>query len=131
MQRREAMVWLARLGFREEGLRGKLVLEHGNLAFDGDRGKLTLRIALSSIRHVRRVRGSPVIVVEYETASTRPAVALYFSQPPPLPKPGARVIPAARGRVKAIRWLGKENKAKREEVKGWVEALRGGATPSG
>jgi hypothetical protein len=119
---KEATVWAARLGLREEGVRGKLTLNDSGLLFTADHGDLGIRVDRAALRKVRRVMGSPVIVVEFQEGDVTRAVALYFAQPPPLP--GTGFISKRRGRFGAIQWLGQESRAKREEVKRWVEAIR-------
>jgi hypothetical protein len=112
-------VWAARLGSPDEGIKGYLVLETEHLSFTSDLSDLEIRIPLADIRHVRRIFGSPVMVVEHGGS----VVAFYFAQPPPVI--GAKApFDERRQRSRSVTYLGDTNASKRKDIKRWVQGIR-------
>jgi hypothetical protein len=88
-------VWMVHLvrGQTDKDVKGTLDLEDDALVLIDGRGEGALaRLAFSSIRRVKRLRGSPVLMVEWENDGIRNRTAFYFTQPPPL-HPAAGVTP--------------------------------------
>ena len=117
-----ATVWAARLGSPDDGVKGSLILDPIELAFIADRGDVEIRIPLPQIRRVRRVLGSPVMVVEHDTT----VVAFYFAQPPPLDR-SSSIIERRRDRSTSLTYLGDTNSALRRDIKRWVGRIRAAA----
>ena len=80
-------VWMVHLekGQVDKDVKGTLGLDDQGLLFTGDRGDAPpARLAFDSIRKARRVRGSPVLVVDWMLDGDVHRTAFYFSEPPPL-----------------------------------------------
>jgi len=119
---------------------GTLSLENGQLVFEPRSSTASaVRIPLDAIRRVRRVRGSPVMLVVHAGSASTLETAFYFVQPPPLePVVGKRDRPTVlsfgrgskrRARRENVGYLGMGNRQKRDEIDEWVravEAARGG-----
>ena len=125
---------------------GTLSLQPGHLVFEPRApGSAVLRIPLGSIRRIRRLRGSPVLLVVHERNGTTIEMAFYFVQPPPLePVIGQsdRPTPFSFGRASKRRarrqnvgYLGFSARDKREQIAAWVrdvgEAMADGSRDSG
>jgi hypothetical protein len=144
-------VWAVRLGTRDEGQRGSLSVSGDAIAFDPDPDEEghALRIPLRQVRKVKRIHGSPVIVVEHADAAgvrRRTLTAFYFVKPPPLPprrgepEPASTEIPDAplpfstgmpsqilkrrAARFGGIASLSGWNRIKKRDVKRWRDRLR-------
>jgi hypothetical protein len=80
-------VWMVQLvrGEADKDVRGTLDLDDEALLFTDPRGEGTeFRLSFTSIRQAKRVRGSPVLLIEWEADGTRRRTAFYYTQPPPL-----------------------------------------------
>ena len=119
-------VWAFRLGTLDEGARGRLELGPDDLVFTAANGGLSIRIALSDIRRVKRTLGSPVMVVHH----TGGAVAFYFAEPPRLRFAGESSR-RPRDRLTSITYLTGRNPTKRDQVKTWVGRIRDAARGAG
>jgi hypothetical protein len=120
MQRTQ--VWAVRLSGLQREVKGTILLEDGSLVFDAADGSRGERISASDLRKVRRIRGSPVIVIEYVTGSVDAKAAFYFSKPPPLEPPeGTR---KKKARKQAVHYLEIANINVKERVKAWHRALK-------
>jgi hypothetical protein len=64
-------------------VRGTLTLAAGALVFQADGTAATTTIALADASGVKRLRGSPVLVISH-AARDAGATAFYFAEPPPL-----------------------------------------------
>jgi hypothetical protein len=80
----ETVVWMVPLREGTKEYKGVLTLEPPNLVFTQRRDGERVELALSDVRRVRRVRGSPVLRVALGDKPNRYEVAFYFTQPPPL-----------------------------------------------
>jgi hypothetical protein len=80
------IVWLVHLGLgpKPREVRGTLTLGEVGLEFVEQRTGVDVRFDYASIRRVRRVRGSPVLLVDWRKDDEVRKTAFYFSQPPPL-----------------------------------------------
>jgi len=116
-------VWAVRL--REGQARerkGSLSLEPDALVFTADDGYSHRRIALSDIRKVRRVLGSPVLVVQDVAGGGPSRTAFYFTQPPPLDYSGP--VSRRKMRRRNVQYLGVLGREKKDEVRHWERAVR-------
>ena len=87
---RPTIVWMVRLGrgMPPTEVRGTLRLGETSLEFTAVDGGADAAIDYPSIRKAKRIRGSPVLLVDWVDEGTRHRTAFYFSQPPPLaPEP--------------------------------------------
>ena len=121
---------------------GTLSLQPGQLVFEPRAaGTGALRIPLGAIKRVRRLRGSPVLLVVHERNGSTSDTAFYFVQPPPLEPvlgQGERPTPLSFGRASKRRarrqnvgYLGFSNRDKRAEIDGWVRAVLEATAGSG
>lgn len=124
-------VWeveLARRDVRERA--GDLRLEADALVFRPGDGGAERRIALAAIEGVRRLFGSPVLMVRHAAGTQRLRTAYYFVEPPPL-RPGddaiARPLSGSQRRrtrrAGAVR-LAEGNRRMREDLRSWERAVR-------
>jgi hypothetical protein len=79
-------VWMVHLGARSRPpeVRGTLTLGEEGLEFLERKTGVDLRFDWGSIRRAKRIRGSPVLLVDWRKAGQDRKTAFYFSQPPPL-----------------------------------------------
>jgi hypothetical protein len=85
-------VWRVRLRRGDVSDReGTLSLEADALVFDDRTTGGQTRLTFAEIRSARRVRGSPILIVDHGDGADRAETAFYFSRPPPLaaPEPGS------------------------------------------
>jgi hypothetical protein len=94
-----------------------------------------MRIALHDIAKVRRLRGSPVLMVEGTTSVGSRKTAFYFAQPPPLAvlmgAPVERPVgfdrfrsPKRKARRDNVGYLGVMNREKKSALTEWVRAVK-------
>lgn len=83
------------------------------------------RVPLSAVRRVKRVLGSPVLVLQLEGEGLPRQLIVYFAEPPPLPSEQASS--RRKARRNNITYLGMRNARWRGEIRGWVRAIREGA----
>lgn len=141
---RPATVWAVELGpeTRPEDVKGTLVLDEDHLAFSpADEAHASFRIPLASITKVRRLRGSPVLMVVHRTEAAPRRTAFYFAQPPPLgvllgqqttERPvglGAFRNPKRRARRDNVGYLGVTNREKKALLSEWVREVRAALRP--
>lgn len=115
-------VWAVRISVSEEDVEGKLSLEPGALVFELPDEESKLRIPLADVRKARRIRGSPILIVDSTEKGQRVRFAFYFVKPPPLHPEGRE----SKGRVKrkAVGYLQTANGQKKELVRDWETAVR-------
>jgi hypothetical protein len=132
-------VWAVDLG-RDALLkehRGTLSLDAGSLRFEpAAEGQPEVLIALAEIRRVRRLKGSPVLLVIRPGEGGDRTTAFYFVQPPPLEafrrdspeprQPGFAGLrnPRRRARKQNVGYLGMSNRQKKAELVAWERAVR-------
>ena len=121
-----------------EEVKGSLTLATDALVFtprDGARPER--RFPLGEISRVRRLRGSPVLLVTRGTEGEPLRTAFYFVQPPPLERPDAVDRPSPFGvgrntkrkvRRQNVSYLGLWNKEKKALLVEWERQLRGAVT---
>ena len=133
-----ATVWEVELrpGGPMDDRKGSLSLEATAVVFEPADGASPRRIALTDIRKVRRLRGSPVLLVIHTERGTTARTAYYFAQPPPLhqrtqPLPQERlsVLVELRNTRRYVRrhnvgYLGMWNRQKKQLLASWEQAVR-------
>jgi hypothetical protein len=84
-------VWMVHLGggTPPAEIKGTLRLGERGLEFVEAKTGVDVLFAYPSIRKAKRIRGSPVLLMDWVKDGADRRTAFYFSQPPPL-KPGAR-----------------------------------------
>jgi hypothetical protein len=131
-------VWAVELakGVEPDEIKGTLELSDAALLFTPlEEARPGLRIALTDILKVRRLRGSPVLMIERTMSTGSRRTAFYFAQPPPLnalrgttpERPaglGAFRSPKRKARRDNVNYLGLTNREKKETLAEWVRALR-------
>ena len=93
-------VWMVHLGAGRKPLeiRGTLTLGESGLEFVEKKTGADVRFGYGSIRRAKRIRGSPVLLVDWQKDGEDRKTAFYFSQPPPLePVPRSPTIDPPRG----------------------------------
>lgn len=82
------VVWMVHLGLgtgtKPPEVRGTLTLGEIGLEFVERKTGADARFDYASIRRAKRVRGSPVLLVDWRKEGEDRKTAFYFSQPPPL-----------------------------------------------
>ena len=79
-------------------VRGTLTLGESGLEFVEKKTGTDIRFEYGSIRRAKRIRGSPVLMVDWRKDGEDRKTAFYFSQPPPLePVPRSPTIEPPRG----------------------------------
>jgi hypothetical protein len=140
----QATVWVVPLGTRSQGDKGTLTLSPTTLTVVSERGGKSLDITLASIRKVKGVLGSPVIIIHHLEGAKTALTALYFAKPPPLPprksdidpnaiyregaplpfSSGAGVLARRKAKFQGISALTGWNRLKKAEVKRWQTWIR-------
>jgi hypothetical protein len=133
-------VWAVELekDARLEDVRGTLRLAEGALVFTPrDEGRAEERIPVEEVMKVRRLRGSPVMMVVRSSPGGERRTAFYFVQPPPIgviigeaiERPQSRSIsdlrnPRRKARRQNVSYLGVMNREKKQALREWVGAVR-------
>jgi hypothetical protein len=82
------IVWMVHLGLgdgrKPAEVRGTLTLGDEGLEFVERKSGADVRFDYASIRRAKRLRGSPVLLVDWMRGDEPRKTAFYFSQPPPL-----------------------------------------------
>ncbi len=123
---------------RLDDVKGTLRLAEGALVFTPrDEVRAEVRFPLEEITKVRRLRGSPVLMVVRSTPGGERRTAFYFAQPPPIEvitgesvhRPQTRSIsdlrnPRRKARRQNVSYLGIMNREKKALLSEWVRAVR-------
>lgn len=129
-------VWMVKLrrGGDLREVKGTLRMGEDALVFVERRTELETRLLFSDTIKVRRVIGSPVLVVSgRDGAGTDSDTAFYFVQPPPLPGTESYAAPPTsvrhqttrrRQRRQGLGYLTGRARGTRTTIKEWVEELR-------
>jgi hypothetical protein len=133
-------VWVVPLGRGSsmEGEKGALAIVDECLQFTpADDPVAVRRWSLADVTRARRLRGSPVLLVETETAHGAERVAFYFVQPPPLrPSDDEPLRPSLGGfgrptkrrvRRRNVTYLGMANRDLRDLLREWEVRVRAAA----
>jgi hypothetical protein len=142
------IVWMVQLGagIPPTDVRGRLRLGETGLEFTPVKPGDEARIEYAEIRKAKRIRGSPVLLVQWNRGGAKRRTAFYFSQPPPLTPvsrsptleppgplgPFTRATPSKRQVARMnLGYLHSSNAANRELLREWERAVSdraGGAT---
>jgi hypothetical protein len=89
-------VWMVHLrtGLEPIEVKGTIRLQDDGLEFEDARTAAVSRFPYAQTRRVRRLRASPVLMVEWTAGDERRRTAFYFVQPPPL-HPAEDTLPGA------------------------------------
>jgi hypothetical protein len=113
-------VWAARLGAKDaEEVECLMSLDRGELVFVSEQGEV--RIPGHSIGKARRIRGSPVMLLEYAYQGNDVRIAVFFVKPPPLP--GNSGKSRRKTRKDSVTYLSLRNRNLKYLIDGWVVAL--------
>ena len=120
-------------------VRGTLTLGENGLEFVERKTGADVRFEYRSIRKAKRIRGSPVLMVDWRKGDEDRKTAFYFSQPPPLePMPRSPTIEPPRGPLGPftratpskrqvarmnLGYLRSTSATKRSVVRAWAEAV--------
>ena len=130
-------VWMVQLELSTDDIEGTLALDDDALRFTAGE-TLTRTIALADVTKVKRIIGSPVLLVHSSEAGTVRHTAFYFRKPPPL-KPaeatpdeppslifgkGARTPSKRKQRRANASYLATASTSAGEEVRDWWKATR-------
>jgi hypothetical protein len=109
-----------------DGLKGVLAMEGPRLVFrPASRTAGEWVFEPSRLRRVRRARWSPVLEIYPTSEEIPPVVAFYFVKPPSLiEREDVSFLRRRSARKKAMNELRRANAYKKDEVEGWVEAIR-------
>jgi hypothetical protein len=139
-------VWMVHLrrGEAVVEVEGEIDLTGDAMVFTGKEDGEPVSFAFTSVRRAKRLRGSPVMLLEWQIDDEPRKTAFYFSQPPPLapPEPGQTTLPGdpfttrPTGAFGAIRRSSKRRHQKtniqylqtvgirqKDEIKAWVDAI--------
>ena len=131
-------MWAVELakGIEPDEIKGTLEMSDASLLFSPlDETRPALRIPLTDVLKVRRLRGSPVLMVERSMSTGPRKIAFYFAQPPPLnallgtapERPSglsAFRSPKRKARRDNVNYLGLTNREKKQTLAEWVRAVR-------
>jgi hypothetical protein len=89
-------VWLVRLqrGEVDKDVKGSLRIEGDQLIFTSADDAGTYAFPFVELSRAKRLRASPVMLVEHRRDGDRREIAFYFTQPPPLKPPDPNAPPA-------------------------------------
>lgn len=135
---RAVTVWAVELAkdAAPEEVKGTLELDLEGLLFTpSEETRTVLRIAVGEVQKVRRLRGSPVLMVERITPIGTRRTAFYFVQPPPLgtllgeavERPSGLAAfrsPKRKARRDNVNYLGLMNREKKATLDAWVRAVK-------
>ena len=114
--------WGVRIGVSDKDAKGRLSLDETELVFDLATEEGTLRIPLENITKAKRIRGSPVLVVDSVEGEKPVRFAFFFVKPPPLRRESQER--KSRVRRKAVTYLQTTNTSRKELVKEWETAVQ-------
>ena len=139
-------VWMVHLrrGEAVVEIKGAIDLTRDAVVFTDAEDGTSVSFAFSSVHRAKRLRGSPVLLLEWQREDEPRRTAFYFSQPPPLtpPEPGQTTMPGdpfttrPAGAFGAIRRSSKRRHQKtniqylqtvgikqKDEIAAWVDAI--------
>jgi hypothetical protein len=136
------VVWMVHLGLgsgtKPAEIRGTLTLGDDGLEFVERKTGADVRFDYASIRRAKRVRGSPVLLVDWRKDGEDRKTAFYYSQPPPLepatrsatvdPRgplgPFTRATPSKRQVTRMnLGYLRSTSAANKKVVQAWADAV--------
>jgi hypothetical protein len=135
-------VWMVHLGLgdgkKPTEVRGTLSLGDEGLEFVERKSGADVRFDYTSIQRAKRLRGSPVLLVDWRRGEESRKTAFYYSQPPPLepaprsatiePRgplgPFTRTTPSKRQVARMnLGYLRSTSAANKDVVKAWARAV--------
>jgi hypothetical protein len=133
-------VWMVALDRGPDDVKGSLALHPDRLVFVAEGEQRRFPIPLAQIRNVKRVLGSPVMVVHWSDEGTRRSTAFYFTKPPALHSqlqtrneiPPTLIGPFNRSgqpsrrktRKKNVSYLTMASTSVKDDIKTWVREIR-------
>jgi hypothetical protein len=142
-------VWMVPLGRGSvDDIAGDLELSHDAILFTPRHEGASVRIPLEDVAKVKRLKGSPVLMVAHLEGAVRVETAFYFVQPPslshivksgapsrpdPAPIAPPRLRPFGMGgrkpsKRKSVRnnatYLTAQGTSRKQELQAWVDAIR-------
>jgi hypothetical protein len=80
------IVWMVHLARGEptDGIRGRLILEDEAVVFTPAQQGNPVRFDLGSVKRAKRLKGTPVLRLDWDDQGKQRRTAFYFIQPPPL-----------------------------------------------
>jgi hypothetical protein len=120
-------VWMVELDRSPDDVEGTLTLEERSMRFAPAHGETVREIELIHIHRVKRIWGSPVLMVHSLEEGARRVTAFYFSKPPPLhPAVGERDEPPSKRKQRRSNasYLATASGALGEDVRTWVKEAR-------
>lgn len=141
-------VWMVHLGAgsKPPEVRGTLTLGEEGLEFVERKTRADVMFDFGSIRRAKRIKGSPVLLVDWRKDGEDRKTAFYFSQPPPLdavprsptiePRgalgPFTRATPSKRQVARMnLGYLRSTSATNKKVVRAWAEAVTERAGLSG
>ncbi|HEY6567713.1 MAG TPA: hypothetical protein VI341_09365, partial [Actinomycetota bacterium] len=137
-------VWMVRLRKGDLGERkGLLTLDAEGLVFRDESLEQVRTLRLEQVRRVKRVRGSPILLVSHEEDRGVKETAFYFAEPPPLapadpfavseasastgrplsPLAAMRRTSKKRHMRENVRYLTAKSGSRKPEIQAWVEEI--------
>jgi hypothetical protein len=134
-------VWMVHLGRsgKPEEIKGTLTLGETGLEFVERRSGADVTFDYATIRRAKRIRGSPVLLLDWTRDGSSRRTAFYFTQPPPLSQPPrsptlppqgplghlTRATPSRRQVARMnLGYLRSTSASHRETVRAWQEAVQ-------
>jgi hypothetical protein len=142
-------VWMVHLGRdqADRDIKGSLAIQEGALTFSDPASGADLSFPFGTIQRAKRLRASPVLMLEWGVDGESRRTAFYFIQPPPLkpPEPGTVALPGdpfntrrrtgplgsmrsgKRRHVKSnVHYLQTTGIKKKDLIQAWVDAVNAG-----
>jgi hypothetical protein len=134
------VVWMVHLGAgaKPREVKGTLTLGGNGLEFVERKTGVDVRFDYGSIRRAKRIKGSPVLLIDWRKDDEDRKTAFYFSQPPPLepvPRspsidppgplgPFTRATPSKRQVARMnLGYLRSSSSTTKHVVRAWAEAV--------
>lgn len=144
-------VWMVHLGRdqADRDIKGSLALQEGGLTFSDPASGAELTFTFETIQRAKRLRASPVLLLEWNDEGLDRRTAFYFTQPPPLQPPDPGTVAVAgdpfttrqrsgplgsmrsgkRRHVKNnVHYLQTTGIKKKELINAWAEAVNAGCS---
>lgn len=121
----EMKAWAVRMGAGMDGAEGTLSMDDTHLVFELEEEEGSIRIALSDIRKAKRIRGSPVLMVDTDrdpAGSSGPVQFAFYAVEPPQLHPGGRT---SKGKLRrqSIIYLQSANTKYKGVLAAWEQEL--------
>jgi hypothetical protein len=125
----EMKAWAVRMGAGMDGAEGTLSLSDTHLVFDLEEEEGSVRIPLKDIRKAKRIRGSPILMVDADrdpAGSSGPVQFAFYAVEPPRLRPEGRT---SKGKLRrqSIIYLQSANTRYKDVLAVWERELRAAA----